>query len=143
MEGGPQMNRRDFLKKTVGAAVVAGAIEIAPVQKAETAPVVEKEKAAESAPSREHILAQMGTYCENPDTKIGREMSDESGLYFMEIEDKDASGDLVIYEYKRAGTFANQNQGIMTTIQAVYFKGDMPVGGDSLANYNPETGKFE
>lgn len=100
-------------------------------------------KVPESIPSRDHVLAEIGKHCENPHAKVNREKSDEKGPYFIEVQDKDKNGDTVIYEYKRGGSFPNSNEALATVINVVYFDGEMPVGGESLATYNPETQKWE
>jgi len=102
-----------------------------------------QEKSVESIPSRDHVLAQISNYCENPHAKVNREKSDDKGIYFLEVQTEDKNGDMVLYEYKRKGTFPDQNVSGETVINVIYFEGTMPVGGDCLATYNPKTEKWE
>lgn len=76
--------------------------------------------------------------------KPERELSDGLGLYLVEVSvPGDKSGEVKLYEYKRKGEFPNNNAAAETVINVVYFENDMPVGGDSVAQFNYGTNEWE
>ena len=101
-----------------------------------------QEETLESIPSRDEILWEIGQYFENP--IVNREFSDERGPYFIEVvKSRPPSGEETLYIYHRKGIFPDNNASAVTRIEVIYFKDNMPVGGEDLATYNPQTKKWE
>ena len=96
----------------------------------------------EHIPTKDEVMEVIAQFVENP--TFVRELSDEQGIYLLEvkIENKE-SGESVEYRYTRKGTFPNKIASAETIIHRVYYEGDMPVGGDNVAEYKSETRKWE
>jgi len=99
------------------------------------------EKVPEHIPTKEEVLSVILKHAENP--VFVRELSDEQGPYLFEfkVEGK-KPGEVTEFTYTRKGTFPNQNAAAETVINVVYYEDEMPVGGNSVANYNNATGEW-
>jgi hypothetical protein len=91
------------------------------------------ENAAEKIHNEREILNLFGEIIEG-DFEISRSLEDEDGLYMLEVQSKDAEGDLVQHNYTRAGTHP-EGSASETTIDIVFHMGDMPCGGHPLKKY--------
>ncbi len=101
-----------------------------------------QEKSVESIPTKEEVLLEIAKYCENPTVK--RELSDEKGVYLLEVEIPGAKpGETTEYIYQRKGEFPNGSKAEDTIINVAYFEDGIPVGGESVATYNPDTKTWE
>jgi hypothetical protein len=97
-----------------------------------------QEKSIESIPTKEEILLEIAKHCENPTVK--RELSDEKGVYLLEAEIAGSQpGETTEYIYQRKGEFPNGSKALETIINVTYFQDGVPIGGNSIAEYNPET----
>ncbi len=73
-----------------------------------------------------------------------RELSDEQGLYLLEVEVKgEKPGETIQFEYMRKGRYPNKNEASESAIHAVYYENGTPVSGAKIAVYNYETGGWE
>ncbi len=106
-----------------------------------------QERGAETIPTMEEVLFELGKYCENP--KIKRELRDETGIYVLEVEgqSKTNPGENVECTYQRKGTFPNKdgsrNESSATEIHILSFKDGDVVGADNVAGYNHDTNQWE
>lgn len=100
----------------------------------------EKKKNPEIIPTREQVLEIVAQFAEK--YEISRELSNEQGLYLLEAVVENEKGEKEEYLYLRKGDFG-KNKSAKTEIHAVYYDGDMPVGGDLIASLNEETGQWE
>lgn len=66
--------------------------------------------------------------------EIFRSLEDENGVYMLEVRATDESGDLVQYNYIRAGKYP-EGSSLETVIDVIFYSGDMPVGGHPLKKY--------
>lgn len=99
------------------------------------------EKGPERILSKEEVMEVISRYAEN--AEMVRELSDEQGLYLLEVKvPGEKEGETTQYEYMRKGRFPNHNEASETALHKVYYDGEMPVGGDKVAIYNPETGEW-
>jgi hypothetical protein len=97
-----------------------------------------QENSAERIPSREEVISEIGKHCENP--IVTRELSDEMGVYLLEMEvPGDKPGETTLYIYQRKGEFPNGSKAEETIINVAYLEDGVPVGGQSVAEYDPET----
>ncbi len=104
------------------------------------------ETGPEHIPSREEILAKIGTRCERPE--VLRERTDSKGIFLLEVcsageDPKEAT----IYVYQRKKSSAdrenpNNDVGIMTTLGAYYYHDGECCSGDTIANYDSETNEW-
>jgi hypothetical protein len=100
------------------------------------------ERGPERILNKEEVLEAISRFVEN--ATLVRELSDEHGLYLLEVKiPGENPGETTQYEYMRKGRFPNHNEASETAIHVVYYDGDMPVGGDKVAVYKPETNKWE
>lgn len=100
------------------------------------------EKGPERILTKEEVMEVIARYAEN--TTFVRELSDEQGLYLLEVKiEGKKSGEIIQYEYMRKGRFPNHNEASETAVCVVYYKDEVPMGGDKIAVYNPETGEWE
>jgi len=76
--------------------------------------------------------------------KATRELADECGPYLLEAEVNDSeAGGMVQYAFRRAGTY-REFQTRVTTIEVVYYKNGIPVGGKTVANFvNGKWNRYE
>lgn len=95
------------------------------------------ETGTEKIPNEREILNQFESIIGN-DFEIVRSLEDEQGPYLIEVKILDEVGDPAIYTYQRAGNF-NEGSSNETVIDVVYYMGDMPVGGDTVARYKDNT----
>jgi hypothetical protein len=99
-----------------------------------------KEQGIEGIPSRENIIAQIQKYYEG--ATILRELSDEEGIYLLEANELgEKEGESTLYLYQRIGNFG-KNAAAKTVIEKIYFKNDIPYGGDIIAEYDEATGEW-
>lgn len=97
-----------------------------------------KMDASETGPerilSREEILSQLRSRCENFD--IERELADVLGVYLLEVLSPDRTKRFV---YQRKGTFGDKIESTGTTIRSE----DLDDGfSRTIADYNPITGEW-
>jgi hypothetical protein len=69
------------------------------------------------------------------DFEIKRSLENEEGLYLLQVESTDEAGDLVVFTYQKAGKY-KEGSSNETVIDVVYYMGEMPVGGDTIAKYH-------
>lgn len=93
------------------------------------AEILTKEKILSRIPERAHLV---------------RELSDEQGLYLLEVEVKgEKPGETIQFEYMRKGRYPNKNEASESAIHAVYYQDGQPISGAKIAVYNYETGEWE
>ncbi len=100
------------------------------------------EKGPERILTKEDVMEVIARHAEN--AILVRELSDEQGLYLLEVKVEGKESDEIIqYQYMRKGRFPNHNEASETAIHAVYYQGETPVGGDKIAVYKSEMGGWE
>lgn len=105
-----------------------------------------KPLAAETEPKRiltkEEVLEAIGKHVEG--YTIERELSDVDGIYLLEVRGVKRDDGFEEYAYKRKTKMAQIQATSVTTIQVLRYAADgIPYGGDTLANYDERTGKWE
>ncbi|MEI6304632.1 MAG: hypothetical protein WCP09_01275 [Candidatus Taylorbacteria bacterium] len=99
------------------------------------------ENSQDRIPAKEEVLKIVGRFAEN--FTILSELSDEWGIYSLEAK---ASGlennESVIYDYSRKGRYADGHQSGATVIYAVSYNGDIPTGGETVAEIDEKTGEW-
>jgi len=92
--------------------------------------------------TKEEVLDFISSFVENP--IVSRELSDEKGLYCLEvkIEGKEP-GEVIEYEYTRKGRVLNGSIALETAMHTNYYQDDMPIGGEKIAVFNEDTGEWE
>lgn len=99
-----------------------------------------KEQGIEGIPSRENIIAQIQKH--HKGATVLRELSDGKGIYLLEVsESGEKAGESTLYLYQRIGNFG-KNAAAKTVIEKIYFKNDIPYGGDIIAEYDEATGEW-
>jgi hypothetical protein len=100
------------------------------------------EKGPEKVPTREEVLEIISRSTEG--SIFVRELSDENGLYLLETrKEGEKAGETIQYEYMRKGRYPDQGEASETAPHIVYYKSDVPVGGDKIAVYNSETSEWK
>ena len=100
------------------------------------------EKGPEQILTKEKVLDAISRFAEHP--TFVRELSDNQGIYLLEVKvENKETNESVQYLYMRKGAHTNKNEASETAIHAVYYDGDVPVGGDKIAVYNYETEDWE
>lgn len=96
----------------------------------------------ERVPSSEEILAAISEHAEG--YTVRRELSDEKGVYLLEVEIKGEDGEIAEeYQYVRKGGPRSYNPEYdETKIVCVRFHEGMPVGGEKVAVFNDQTGEW-
>ena len=101
------------------------------------------EAATEKIRTRHEVLGLMLPYIKNLasveelDGKVTRALSDEKGLYFLELQtDGENPGEINEYQYMRAGSGVNVAD--ETRIDVVFYVDGMPVSSDQLVRFDNE-----
>ncbi len=98
------------------------------------------ERSPEKILSSEEVLQALSLYAEG--YTLGRELSDEKGVYLREVEVKgEREGEMTEYLYMRKGSYG-MNQSDVTAISVTYYQDGMPVGGERVAVFNEETSEW-
>jgi hypothetical protein len=98
------------------------------------------EKGPERILSTAEVMEVIKRFAEN--AEIQRELSDEHGVYLIEATvPGDAEGEVIEYGYMRKGQFG-RNQASETALHKVIYDNGMPIGGDKVSVFNPETGEW-
>jgi len=88
--------------------------------------------AAEHIPTREEVRGLIERVAKGELTET-RVREDEKGLYLLEFETVEQSGETTEYSYMRQGTF-KEGAAKNSTILATYYVDGIPVGGRSVAD---------
>lgn len=91
------------------------------------------EGGAEKFPNEREILNQFDEII-GGDFEVLRTLEDENGVYIVEARTFDEAGDVVQYNYIRAGSYP-EGSSTETVIDVIFFMGDMPVGGHPVKKY--------
>jgi len=99
------------------------------------------ESASERILSSQEVLDAISQFAEG--YTLGRELSDEQGVYLREVEiEGEKTGETIEYQYMRKGNHGNQNVSMETAISVIYYDDGMPVGGSRVAILDEETGEW-
>jgi hypothetical protein len=99
------------------------------------------ESVSERILTSEQVLEALSRFAEG--FALGRELSDEKGVYLREIEKPgENAGETIEYQYMRKGNHGRQNVSSETAISVIYYENGMPVGGDRIAIFSEETGEW-
>jgi len=100
------------------------------------------EQKHEKIHTKKEILEIISKFAEN--TTFIRELSDQQGLYLLEVNiEGKKPGEVIEYQYIRKGKFPNRNESLETTIFITYYEDDIPVSGHNISDYNSETGEWK
>ena len=100
------------------------------------------EKGHERILSKEEVIEVIRGFAEN--AELVRELSDEQGLYLLEAKvEGEGQGEVIQYEYMRAGRFPNHNEASETAIHIMYYENGVAQIGNKLAVYNSETQQWD
>ncbi len=104
----------------------------------------------EQFPSAEKILTKtevvevIGRYMELEKTTEKRALSDEQGLYLLELQMEGKNpGETAEYLYLRQGTFQGGTTATETQIIVLYCQGGETTFAKKIAVYRPESGSWE
>lgn len=95
------------------------------------------ESGPEKTPNEREVLNYLESVI-GKDFEIKRSLENEEGLYLLQVESTDEAGDPVVFTYQKAGNYP-EGRSNETVIDVVYYMGDMPVGGDTIAKYTGNT----
>lgn len=98
------------------------------------------ETRTEHIPTKEEIMSLILQRCEN--FIHTQELSDEQGMYLFEVKSETKEGEFTEYVYQRKGKFGRY-QAAQTVLEAIYYKDDIPIGGDIIAELNSESGEWQ
>ncbi|MDB5264842.1 MAG: hypothetical protein JWN64_413 [Parcubacteria group bacterium] len=103
------------------------------------------EKKQDKILSSQEVLDAISQYAEG--FTPGRELSDEQGVYLREVEVKgEKEGEMTEYRFMRKGKYPNRNgtknAEERTLITAIFYIDGVPVGSESIAEFNEETGEW-
>ena len=101
-----------------------------------------QEANVEYVPTKEKILEQLMQCCEGATTEVVQELSDEQGIYRLEVWGPSDGGTRTLYGYLRQGTFGTHDSAT-TRIYSLEFEGDEVVFGSDVAEYNQKTKVWE
>lgn len=91
------------------------------------------ENNSEKVPTEREVLNQFEEII-GGDYEITKILEDENGLGILEVRTTDEVGDIVQYNYIRAGSYPGARSS-ETVIDVILFMGDMPVGGHPIKKY--------
>lgn len=98
------------------------------------------EARSEKFPSQEEVTAVFEKLLNGAAYKVLRVVSDEQGLSIYEIEATDAAGEKIEYNYQRAkydyrDPSLPKTARFSASIHSLVYSGDMPCGGECVANF--------
>lgn len=100
------------------------------------------EKKMEQLPSKEEVTAIFEKALKGAAYQEVRCTYDGETLTVYEIETTDANGDKIEYNYQKAKVIIPELGSPAASIHSTVYDGDMPVGGDTIANYIDGAWKF-
>lgn len=89
----------------------------------------------ENFPSKEEILNVISEHSEGLETKIKRELSDDTGLYFIEIITTSPDSEGYVREYTYSRKSLKTEDDLPPKVYVAYFQDDMPVGGKDIYEF--------
>lgn len=98
------------------------------------------DKKPEQFPDKEALRSIFDGFVKGREYKEVKFQADENGVSVYEIETTDERGDLVVYNFQRAKynyldpTLPKEAR-YSASIHSTLYDGDMPVGGECVANY--------
>ncbi len=106
----------------------------------EQPPAPKQEKAPEQFPSQEEIRSQLEKFCDGREYQELRVLSNEKGVYLYEVKTTDEHGERIEYIFQRAkydytDPSLPSTMRFSASIHSTLFNGDMPCGGECVANY--------
>lgn len=100
------------------------------------------ESSSERILSKEMVVQALERYA-GKDTVPVCELSDEKGLYLLEVEKPgEAAGETTQYYYIRKGRHGNHNESSETKIAVTYYQDETPISGHDIATLDEETGEW-
>ncbi|MDP2788945.1 MAG: hypothetical protein Q8O46_02745 [bacterium] len=91
------------------------------------------------------IKAKIEKLCDKENPEILRTLEDEKGIYLHEVATTDDKGDASLFSYRRSGNY-QETKTASTVVDVAYFVGPiedgMCVGGDTLSNYDENSGEW-
>lgn len=98
------------------------------------------EKGPERILTSSEVMEGIGIFIE--ETDIARELSDEHGLYLLEVITEGVEpGETIEYGYLRKGESPGHKDALETAIHRTYYSGGVPVSGEKVAVF--EDGKWK
>jgi len=88
----------------------------------------------EKVHSKDEVIAVLNSQLEGKPYKIERELSDEKGLYLLDIVIPEEDGSTE-YSYRRKGVYPKGEAMISVIHVAFYDKDGFPIGGSSVAKW--------
>lgn len=89
------------------------------------------EKAPERFPDKEEVMEVIGRLAEG--AQITRELSDEKGLYLLEVElPGEKPGEIIEYAYARKGESPGHENVSETAIHITYYQDGVPTDGHKV-----------
>lgn len=90
------------------------------------------EKGPERILTRSEVMEGIGIFIE--DAQIERELSDEHGLYLLEVITEGVGpGETIEYGYLRKGESPGHKGALETAIYRTYYSGGVPISGEKVA----------
>ena len=100
------------------------------------------ETGPERIPDKAEVLQVIFRFAESP--TVVRELYDDKGLYLLEATvSGENPGETTEYRYTRKGVFPDHIESLQTVIHRVYYEGEMPVTGDNVAFFEPESDEWK
>jgi hypothetical protein len=97
--------------------------------------VMESIEKPEEFPVPAEVVREIEHFLSGRECEKSRSIEDEQGLQFFEVITKDIEGDKCVITYIRKGNYDTNRYATSTSIEAGYYIGDVPVGGDTLAEW--------
>ncbi len=106
----------------------------------EKIPVLNNKLEAITFPENTEVMEVIMNLVGNREYELANRLETEEGdLYQLDIITKDAEGDTVKYSYSRAGKYGQNDFASETTIDEIFYMGDIPVSfGITLKYINGE-----
>lgn len=100
----------------------------------------DEEQGRERVLTKDEVIGALEQHVKN--YVVQRELSDDNGIYLLELTVAgEKPGEMTEYTYQRKGKFG----GLETTttgISVAFYEDGIPVGGNTIADYNEITGQW-
>lgn len=93
------------------------------------------ESKSEQFPSKEIVLDEINKHAEGLELNVTKELSDDTGIYFLEMvsENPDSEGYIREYTYSRKSLKTEED--LPPKVYVAYFEDGMPVGGEEVFSF--------
>lgn len=90
---------------------------------------------SEHFPSKEIVLDGISKHAEGLELDVTKELSDDTGVYFLEMTSRNPDSEGYTREYAYSRKSLKTGEGLPPKVYVAYFKDGIPVGGGEVCSF--------